>query len=500
MSNRPAKKIFYLNGTWTAPAGVTRVLVQTKRRPPLGIAIIGQAVHLRDPDGFVYGIGAQAFGELGVSDVTPRSSPTAVVGAVNFAKLAEYNGARLGLDNNGSAFGWGINTDGALGTGNQTTISSPIAVVGSVKFSDIFSGPTSAGATTLALSKSGALFGWGINNAGQLGHGDVLARSSPIAVLGGLTFQTVAHGLGGLSIVALTKTGLLYGWGNNSSGQLGLGDVTARSSPIAVAGGLTFAGVKAASWEGFCMGITQAGALYAWGINGKGALGDGTSTAAKSSPVAVLGGLAFVDFKIGMANSSYWIGLTAAGVAYACGDNSRGQLGDGTTVSKSSPVAVLGSLTFAKIFVAAQGDADSSVFGITTAGALYAWGGNLRGQLGDGTIVAKSSPVAVLGSLTWSAVVAVTTPASTYGVTTAGVLYSWGLNTNGQLGLGDVTPRSSPVAVVGGLGFSCGDEIKDYWITVVPGTAYAIYFGYMPSFGNIQLGKESVDSVEIQYG
>ncbi len=188
---------------------------------------------------------------------------------------------------------------------------------------------------------------------------------------------------------------------------------------------------------------SSAGVTRAWGRNTSGQLGDGTSVS-KSTPVLVVGTAqknteAFED-------TSFGNGYTDNNL-YAWGNNNKGQLGDGTTVSKSSPVAVLGGLKAVKVF-----NNGTTSYGLLPDGTTYAWGEGTSGQLGDGTIVAKSSPVAVVGGLKFSRVAA----GGTFALAiekTGGALYAWGSNTSGVLGLGDTLTRSSPVLVASGSTF-----------------------------------------------
>ena len=145
-----------------------------------------------------------------------------------------------------------------------------------------------------------------------------------------------------------------------------------------------FAAVSADT--GFTCGVTFAGAAYCWGNNAVGELGDGT-TATRTSPVAVSGGLSFAAISAG---GHHTCGITSAGAAYCWGYNGAGELGDGTTTNSTSPVAVSGGLTFAAV-----GAGGLHSCGVTSAGAAYCWGYNGDGELGNGTTASSRVPVRV---------------------------------------------------------------------------------------------------------
>lgn len=349
----------------------------------------------------------------------------------------------------GEMYAYGNNNNGRLGVGDTTPRSSPVLVLGGLTWAHPRRKVSEIGGVRGALTTSGDAYMWGLNTKGGLGVGDTTPRSSPVAVLGGLKFSHLV--VGGNTTLGLTTSGIAYAWGRNASGELGIGDVTARSSPVAVLGGLKFSQLVLEDSSATVFGITSTGAAYAWGRNQSGQLGHG-DVDSKSSPVAVLGGISFKKI-VTRANTSggFTVGLSTAGALYAWGDNVNGQLGVGDTTSRSSPVAVLGGYTFTDFEVlASTASAGGSAYALTEDGTLYAWGLNDYGQLGLGDLSPRSSPVAVLGGLKFASVTPIFLGA--IGLTTEGAAYGWGYN-DGLLGLNDTAPRSSPVAVVGGVVF-----------------------------------------------
>jgi len=223
---------------------------------------------------------------------------------------------------------------------------------------------------------------------------------------------------------------------------------------LAVPGGFTFATVSAGSY--YACGVTAAGAAYCWGDNTSGQLGDGT-TSVRETPVAVSGGLTFATVSAGWFSTC---GVTTAGALYCWGNNTYGQLGNGATTGPQQcneahfepgpcstvPVAVPGGLTFRWVSVGFQ-----DVCGVTTTGAAYCWGSNTFGQLGTGTptgtvLDVLLTPTPVLGGLTLATVSIGELFAC--GVTTAGAAYCWGsVNEGDYLGNGATDARGSPTPV-----------------------------------------------------
>ena len=234
-----------------------------------------------------------------------------------------------------------------------------------------------------------------------------------------------------------------YAWGSNTNGRLGDGTTVAKTSPITVIGDITNWS-QVSGGNNHSLGLTDDGIAYAWGRNTNGQLGDGT-TVAKNSPITVIGDITNWSQVSGGADHS--LGLTDDGIAYAWGSNIQGRLGDGTTIARSSPVTVVGGITnWSQVSAGKSGHS----LGLTDDGIAYAWGRNLTGDLGDGTTVSKSSPVTVIGGITnWSQVSAGFN--HSLGLTDDGIAYAWGANTNGRLGDGTTVAKSSPITVIGDI-------------------------------------------------
>lgn len=205
----------------------------------------------------------------------------------------------------------------------------------------------------------------------------------------------------------------------------------------------------AAGWRHTCALILN-GDVRCWGANDHGQLGDGT-VVSKSAPVAVLGSVGnAVALSAGLGHTC---AVVSGGRVLCWGLNDEGQLGDGTTSSSNSPVSVVGLSG-----VTAISAGDSHTCALTVDGITLCWGANDRGQLGDGSTTTRLLPVKVDGLPSCSRVSAGNR--HTCAVSTSGISFCWGLNIHGELGDGGFKRSSAPVKVLGlgrrVLEISCG--------------------------------------------
>ena len=327
---------------------------------------------------------------------------------------------------------WGNNYGGKLGDGSITDRPTPVDVSG------LGSGVVaiSAGeAHTCALTSAGGVKCWGRNTSGRLGDGSTTDRLTPVDV-SGLGSGVVAISARGAHTCALTSAGGVKCWGSNFEGQLGDGSTTDRFTPVGVSG-LGNGVVAISAGGGHTCALTSAGGVKCWGVNSSGQLGDGTF-ANRSTPVNVSGlgsGVAAIS-----AGSLFTCALTSAGGVKCWGFNVSGQVGDGSTTQRLTPVDVSG--------LGSRAVAISGGCALTSAGGAKCWGFNGGGQLGDGTITDRLTPVDVSGL--GSGVVAISTGNPTCALTSAGGVKCWGINNFGQLGDGTLGfPKPTPVNVIG---------------------------------------------------
>jgi alpha-tubulin suppressor-like RCC1 family protein len=291
----------------------------------------------------------------------------------------------------------------------------------------------------------GLSLAWGYNGFGRLGDGTTVNKSSPVSVIGGFT-DWCQVSAGSSHSLGVRSNGTAWAWGFNCHGRLGDGTTVSKSSPVSVIGGFTD-WCQVSSGGGHSLGVRTDGTAWGWGSNGVGVLGDGT-TVSKSSPVSVIGG--FTDWCQVSSGGGHSLGVRCDGTAWAWGNNGSGRLGDGATTNRSSPVSVVGGFTdWCQVSAG-----DSHSLGVRCDGTAWAWGAGVSGRLGDGATTNRSSPVSVVGGFTdWCQVSG--SSSHSLGVRTDGTAWAWGCNGSGRLGDGTTVNRSSPVSVIGGFADWC---------------------------------------------
>jgi alpha-tubulin suppressor-like RCC1 family protein len=372
--------------------------------------------------------------DLPTEPAEPTSSPSLAVAAAapTFRQVSAASDHTCGVTVENVAYCWGLNHYGELGDGTTTDRARPVSVQGGLHFRVVSAGDSySCGVTTENVA-----YCWGSNTYGELGDGTTSDHSTtPVAVAGNRQFRTLDAG-GGHTCALSYPDRRAYCWGNNGYGQLGDGSTTLRRTPVAVVGGQAFRSLAAGAYH--TCAVTPTYAAYCWGYNRQGQLGDGTEIPQRSQPSLVAGGHQFVQVDAGWYHTC---GVTPGDRAFCWGDGRNGQVGDGKTFLRFTPRAVAGGLTFTRV---TGGGAHTC--GETAGNRAYCWGYNASGQLGDGTHTTRLTPTAVAGGLTFKQVSA--GARHTCGVSGADRTYCWGANEFGQLGDRTTTGRPRPTAVV----------------------------------------------------
>ena len=362
------------------------------RDPILAASVVGGALHscALTTTGGVECWGSNSDGELGNGTTTASKVPVNVSGlASGVVALAAGAWHTCALLNTGGVECWGDNELGQLGDGTTTNRKTP------VKVSGLASGVTAVSAGqlhTCALTSGGAVECWGYNGDGELGDGTTTNRKTPVNVASLATGVTQLSA-GGYHTCAITSDGGAHCWGANNFGDLGNGTTTSSAVPVSVAGLVDGADSIAAGGLHTCV-INDAGGAQCWGFNRDGELGDGTGVNS-DAPVDVSGmtsGVARIA-----AGLAHTCGVTTAGGAECWGDGEDGDVGDGTGAMQLAPVGVSGLSSG----VASIGVGEYQSCAVQTTGFVSCWGSNTGGQVGDGTTTNRLTPVSVnLGGTT----------------------------------------------------------------------------------------------------
>jgi alpha-tubulin suppressor-like RCC1 family protein len=300
---------------------------------------------------------------------------------------------------------------------------------------------TAGSSHSLALLEDGTIEAWGNNWSGQLGIGSTSYVPERVKVPGLQQVRAVSAasnpwGWGGNVSLAVREDGTVWAWGNNSDGQLGDGTTQQRTSPKQVPG-LTGM-VTAKACERFSLAVREDGTVWAWGNNGNAQLGNGSRTSSRS-PVQVQGMSGAVDVACG---TDFSLALKQDGTVWGWGNNKRGQLGDLPRQLQLTAQQVPG---VDSVKALAAGNMPSLV--LKQDGTVWAWGDNSHGRYGNGTqLPGTGTPQQVPGLHGVEAIAA--GPTHALALMKNGSLWGWGYNSGGALGTG-THYRAAPVAVVG---------------------------------------------------
>ncbi len=379
--------------------------------------------------------GANGFGQLGDGTTTQQLTPTVVSTLTNtVAALAAGGNHTCAISSAGGAKCWGDNGGGQLGDGTTTQRLTPVDVFG------LMSGvqAISAGASHTCAIVGGGAKCWGWNHYGQLGTGMTTTQLTPVDV-SGLASGVTAIAASLNHTCALTTGGGVKCWGWNDSGQLGNGLTATQYSPVDVIGLSSGVQAIAAGWAHTCA-LTTGGAVKCWGWNDFGQLGDGTLES-RLAPTDVSGLSSGVEAIT--AGAEHTCALANGTSAMCWGSNLYGQVGDGTTAQRLTPVQVLGMAVDVTSLAAGGGHTCA----VTVGRGVKCWGWNGGGQLGIGQGTAELTQVEVLGLGSAAAISAGWTHSCA--LTVGGGGACWGWNVHGQLGDGTRTNRQMPVVVSG---------------------------------------------------
>lgn len=491
-------------------ASVTVNVIGVTRLSSIGFS---QTVCALTNAGNVYCWGWNGDGQLGNNTTTSSSTPVEVDGGAQgpgflsgIVSIAAGSYSTCALSFSGNVYCWGDNTNGQLGNNTTTSSNIPVEVrgVGGTGYLSGIVSITVGEAHTCASSSSGNIYCWGANGDGELGNNSTTGSNTPVEVsgVGGTGYLSGIVSVAALEFdtCASSSSGNVYCWGINESGQLG---VNTHSGPqicstlacsdtplevLGVGGTGNLSGIAniAVGLEHVCAS-SSSGNVYCWGSNGSGELGN-NSTTESDTPVEVLGvgGTGNLSGVVNItAGEWYSCAQLSSGNEYCWGSNSNGQLGNNTTTESNTPVEVVGvggTGYLSGVVSVTSGQENSCA--LTSSGYVYCWGSGFEGDLGDNSTSDTSTPVEVWtgtqgdssGYFTTNTKVSAITPSQiasyagglhTCALSTAGNVYCWGANSNGQLGdntssgpqtCNSVSCSETPVEVlgVGGSGYLSG--------------------------------------------
>ena len=278
-------------------------------------------------DGMVWSWGSNTNGQLGDGTTINRNTPVQVSNLTGITTIAPGGMHSLAVKNNGTVWSWGYNYYGQLGDGTQTNRTAPVQVPNLTDITAIATGFHHS----LAVNNDGTVWAWGCNINGRLGDGTQTNRTAPVQVSNLTDITTIATGSD--YSLAVRNDGTVWAWGCNTNGQLGDGTTTDRNTPVQVSNLTGIVAVTAG--YNHSLAVRNDGTVWAWGCNANGQFGVGTSTTTQKTPVQVSNLTGIVAVTAGYAHS---LAVRNDGTVWACGCNYHGQLGDGTTISKSTPV------------------------------------------------------------------------------------------------------------------------------------------------------------------
>jgi alpha-tubulin suppressor-like RCC1 family protein len=454
------------NGTTTAtPQSTPVTLAASSALTGKSIAQLNagyQSTCATDSTGLAYCWGENNDGQVGnntttTADAAVAVTATGVLAGKDITEISPGQYDTCALDSTGAAYCWGANHNGQAGN-PATAVNFLVPVTVSASQTTTIS----AGNIHTCEINSGKAFCWGDNSNGELGNNSTMTSSVPVAawtggVLSGVTLTQIATGTN--FSCALSAAGAAYCWGLGTSGQLGNNSVTSSGVPVPVYTGGVLSGVtltQIATGNNFACALSSASAVYCWGAGGSGQLGNGSTTAAQSTAVAVtatgvLSGQTLTEISVG---GAFACALSSAGAVYCWGAGGSGQLGNGsTTAAQSTAVAVTTSGVLSGLTLTGVTLGSTSACALSTVGAAYCWGAGGSGQLGNGSTTAtQSTAVAVTTSGVLAGGVTLSQlnigSNSSCALSTAGLGYCWGGGAIGQLGNGTTTAaQSTPVAV-----------------------------------------------------
>jgi alpha-tubulin suppressor-like RCC1 family protein len=306
--------------------------------------------------------GDNSSGQLGDPAIVTNAVPQIITSTVppsaanNWTAVAAGDFHTLALKSDGTLWAWGDNTSGQLGLSiGNSSMPTPnqVTTTNLGNFDRNWVAIAAGGAHSLGLQSDGTLWAWGSNTSGQLGDPFIVSNNTPnqivdlTSVIPGFNSSWVAIAAGLSHSLALQADGTAWAWGFNQFGQLGNNDVTPtpadHPAPVLVFNSGSAPYISIAAGDSFSVARKADGSLWSWGKNTAGQLGIGSTDAepAPAHATPLRESTSANDWTVAGVGGQHSIALKAGGLLNGWGDNTFGQLGDGSTATKNNPTALL---------------------------------------------------------------------------------------------------------------------------------------------------------------
>ncbi|MGI6487478.1 MAG: fibronectin type III domain-containing protein [Syntrophothermaceae bacterium] len=344
----------------------------------------------------------------------------------------------LFIDQDGQVWAWGQNTFGQLGNGSTNDSTTVVSVKGLQNITAVAAGCDHS----LALDQDGKVWAWGRNNKGQLGIGSTDDSNIPVQING--PDRVIAIAAGKEHSLALDNNGKVWAWGSDGYRQLGQGSDRQKDSKVPVQV-VNLSGIVAiAADDYYSAALKDDGTVWDWGLVHPGNFTNPNWTFVPGQVPGVIGACAIA------VGPNHGAALREDGTVWAWGDNGYGQLGTNDYIKETSLNRGIANQVDGLTQVKAVAVGNFYGVALKGDGSVWAWGHNKYGQLGDGTTYNRLTPVEVLGLSEAASISA--GGYHTLGIKEDGSLWAWGCNENGQLGDGTTTSRYFPVLSAQGTG------------------------------------------------
>jgi len=397
------------------------------------------------------------------SSYNPSNEFNLAVGeTITNVSLGFYHSAALTSE--GRIFTWGYNDNGQLGNGTTIDKFTPTEITNqfNLAIGETITSVSLGGNHSSVVTSEGRIFTWGYNVYGQLGDGTLDNKLYPTEITNQFNLaigELITNvSLGAYHSSAFTSEGRIFTWGHNNHRELGDGTTVDKYIPTDITSqfnltiGETITSVSMGGNHSSV--VTSEGRIFTWGRNDFGQLGDGTTTS-KDVPTEITNkfnlaiGESITNVSLGAYHSS---AITSEGRIFTWGLNNDGRLGNGTTVDKQVPTEITNqfNLAIGETITSVSLGSDHSA-AVTSEGRIFTWGRNYYGRLGDGTTVDKHVPTLITNQFNLAVGETITSislgSAHSAAVTSEGRIFTWGLNSSGQLGDGTYTSKYIPTEI-----------------------------------------------------